>query len=99
MVYDVRQIATLRELIETSALDHASRTAFVLKKQKQLTEVTYAEFLSDIKALSTVLNAKGFKGKKIAVIGKNSYEWALTYLAVASGVGVVVPVDKDLKKP
>jgi len=31
MVYDVRQIATLRELIETSALDHASRTAFVLK--------------------------------------------------------------------
>ena len=99
MVYDVRQIATLRELIETSALDHASRTAFVLKKQKQLTEVTYAEFLSDIKALSTVLNAKGFEGKKIAVIGKNSYEWALTYLAVTSGVGVVVPVDKDLKKP
>ena len=48
MVYDVRPISTLRELIETSALDHASRTAFVLKKQKQLTEVTYAAFLSDI---------------------------------------------------
>lgn len=44
MVYDVRPISTLRELIETSALDHASRTAFVLKKQKQLTEVTYARF-------------------------------------------------------
>ena len=99
MVYDVRPISTLRELIETSALDHASRTAFVLKKQKQLTEVTYAAFLSDIKALSTILNAKGFEGKKIAVIGKNSYEWALTYLAVTSGVGVIVPVDKDLKKP
>ncbi len=99
MVYDVRTVSTIRELIETSADDHAKRTAFVLKKQKQRTEVTYEKLLADIKALSVHLNALGLEGKKVAVIGKNSYEWALTYLAVTSGVGVIVPVDKDLKKP
>ncbi|MBO6243702.1 MAG: AMP-binding protein, partial [Clostridia bacterium] len=35
--------------------------------------------------------------KRIAVIGKNSYKWCVSYLA-ASIVGVVVPIDKELHK-
>ena len=33
--------------------------------------------------------------QKICVIGKNSYKWAVSYIA-ASIVGIVVPIDKEL---
>ena len=33
--------------------------------------------------------------KRIAIIGKNSYKWCVSYLA-ASIVGIVVPIDKEL---
>lgn len=36
------------------------------------------------------------KGKRIAVIGENRYEWGLSYLAVTCGTGIVVPLDKSL---
>ncbi|MDE5831104.1 MAG: AMP-binding protein [Clostridia bacterium] len=38
----------------------------------------------------------GLKGKRIAVIGENRYEWGLSYLAVTCGTGIVVPLDKAL---
>lgn len=99
LVYDVRPISTIRELIETSADEFKNRTAFVLKKDDKLYEKRYHEVMTEVKNFAAYLNAHGFEGKRVAVIGKNSYYWALTYLAVTSGTGVIVPVDKDLKAP
>ena len=99
LVYDVRPVSTIRELIETSAAEFGDRTAFVVKRNSENIEITYKEVLENVKALSTFFNAEGLKGCKIAVIGKNSYEWSLTYLAAVCGTGVIVPVDKDLKAP
>ena len=36
-------------------------------------------------------------GSRIALIGENSYLWMVTWLAVASGFGVIVPIDRLLK--
>ena len=99
LVYDVRPVSTIRELIETSAAEFGDRTAFVVKRNSENVEITYKEVLENVKALATFFNAEGLKGCKIAVIGKNSYEWSLTYLAAVCGTGVIVPVDKDLKAP
>ncbi len=99
LVYDVRPISTIRELVETSADEFAYRTAFLVKKDGKIQNITYAGLMNEVKALATYLNAHGYKNKKIAVIGKNSYSWALTYLAVTVGCGVIVPIDKDLKTP
>ena len=99
LVYDVRPVSTIRELIETSAAEFGDRTAFVVKRNSENVEITYKEVLENVKALSTFFNTEGLKGCKIAVIGKNSYEWSLTYLAAVCGTGVIVPVDKDLKAP
>lgn len=38
----------------------------------------------------------GFKGKRIALIGENRYEWVLSYLAVTCGGMVIAPLDKAL---
>ena len=47
-------------------------------------------------AFGTALLALGQKGKRIAVIGENQYAWVTTYLAVVNGVGIIVPIDREL---
>jgi long-chain acyl-CoA synthetase len=49
----------------------------------------------DVRALASELIAKGCVGKSCVLIGKMSYEWALTYFAVMSIGGVLVPLDRD----
>lgn len=95
-VYSVREVITFKELIETSVERYANKEAFLFHKGDEIVTVTYQQYLDEIKALSAYLNSKGLSGKKIAVSGKNSYNWALTYMAVACGVGIIVPLDKDL---
>ena len=38
----------------------------------------------------------GLKGKRIAVIGENRWEWEVAYLSIVCGTGIVVPLDKSL---
>ncbi|MBQ6845593.1 MAG: AMP-binding protein [Oscillospiraceae bacterium] len=98
--YDVRNVCSIRELIETSAEEFSSNPAFLVKdKNGEIVHITYARFMEEIKALSTYLCSKGLENKKIAVIGRNSYEWALSYMAIVCGTGIVVPIDKELKAP
>ena len=91
---------SLKELINTSAKKYPNEKAFIIKhknnKDISYENITYRKFLQDINAFGTALIKKGFKNKRIAVIGKNSYEWALTYFTVQCGVGIIVPLDKGL---
>ncbi len=92
----------LRELLKTSAEKYADRVAFVTKiknkKEVNYINTTYAGLFSSMGHLGTALLDRGFGGKRIAVIGENSYNWCLAYFAVACGVGVIVPLDKGLQK-
>jgi len=97
LVYIVRDIYNFRDLIKGSAEEYGNRPAFVLANGEENYEVTFNQFYSEIKALATFLNNEGLENKHIAVIGRNSYGWALSYLAVTTGVGVIVPLDKELK--
>lgn len=100
LVYDVKNICTVRELIENSAEEFSQKVAFVIKnKDASLTKKLYCQVLDEVKYLATYLCSIGLEGKHIAIVGKNSYNWALSYLAVCCGVGVCVPVDKELKMP
>lgn len=89
---------TVRQMLMRSAEKYPHNSAFMIKEEdKSISHITYRKFRSDVDALAAAL-LKGFnlKGKKIAVSGKNSYEWCLSYMAVLSGVGILVPIDKDL---
>ncbi len=87
---------TLQEMLYWVGEKYANETAFVLKdKSGYLYNVSYFNFVKDVESVGISLINNGFSGKKIAIIGKNSYKWAVTYLA-ACIVGVVVPIDKEL---
>ncbi len=60
------------------------------------TSYTYSEVALRIARLHTGLELAGItKGDKIALIGKNSANWAITYLAVVTYGAVIVPILPD----
>lgn len=88
--------STLKEMLYYVGSEYANKTAFVLKDRAGYPyNVSYFNFVRDVEAIGISLINNGFSNKKIALIGKNSYKWAITYLA-ACIVGVVVPIDKEL---
>ena len=95
---EIRPIANLKHMLETSVELYGDRVAFWQKfnKNESYTPITFKKTLEDVNALGTALMSRGLKGKRIAVIGENSYYWAISYLAVTCGLGVVVPLDKEL---
>ena len=68
--------------------------AFKYKENNEIKEITYEQFVKDIKALGTALI--DMKVKRVAVIGNNSYKWCTTYLATTTAGKVIVPLDKAL---
>lgn len=89
---------TVRDMLIKSSELYVNNNAFLLKNSNDETySVTYKTFRSDVDALSLALtHTLSLKGRHIAVSGRNSYEWCLAYMAVMSGVGVIVPIDKEL---
>ena len=77
---------------------YGKNTGFIYKSadRKTKTEITYRKFREDLDAIGAYLISKGLKGKRIVVIGPNSYQWLAAYYAVVINVGVVVPLDKEL---
>ena len=62
--------------------------------------LTYNEVVANVESLANWLTANGLKkGDRVAVMGKNSPEWATAYLATLFASGIVVPVDNGLHEP
>jgi len=96
--FDVRQIKNLKEMINSSAVLYADRVAFLSKSnpESEYSKITYAQYKKDIDAFGTALCSLGMKGKRIAIMGENRYEWSISYLAVLNGTGTVIPIDREL---
>lgn len=99
-LYDVSYVETLKELVDNSVLKFSDRAAYMYKDdhKEPFKAMTYAEFKNEQNAIGTALIERGFKGSKVAVIGDNSHRWALSYYSVVCGVGVIVPIDRNLEK-
>lgn len=94
--HKTEEVTNFKDMLYRSADIYRSRTAFKVKDEKgNIVCITYEQFKNDIVSLGTSLMKKGFLNKRISVIGKNSYQWCVSYLA-ASIVGIVVPIDKEL---
>lgn len=99
-LFEAKQYKDMREVLNGVVSKYPSNIAFTIKTKKganpEYRDVTFREFKSEVDSFATGLIKLGLKNKRVAVIGKNSYEWAVTYFAVLSGVGIIVPLDKGL---
>ena len=97
----VQEFKDIKELIYNSAKTYAKNIAFIVKhqegKNKTYENITYKMLLEQINALGTKLYSMGFKNKRIAILGRNRYEWALGHLTSLLGGIVSIPLDKDLQ--
>lgn len=100
-IREVVECKDIRELIYNSAKKYANHIAFIIKhqdkKETKYEEITYKTFLEEINYLGTKLFDMGYKCKRIAIVGRNRYEWALAHLANLLGGIISVPLDKDLE--
>ena len=100
-LYHAQEFNNIKEIIYNSVEQYSKNIAFVIKhtenKKVEYENITYKQLLEDINKLGTAVYSLGFKGKRIAVIGRNSYEWAIAHLSNLLGGNVSVPLDKDLQ--
>ncbi len=96
--YNFRYINDLKDMLDSSAELFAEERAYLVKDAPggAYRPILYRELKQDVDALGTRLIDLGLKGKKIAVIGENSYRWVVSYLGTTNGTGVIVPLDKEL---
>lgn len=95
-IYQEQKHASFRALIDSCAQKYGRKAAFRIKhSEKNYEEISFLSFKEEYYGLCSALLSRGLKGTRIAVIGKNCYEWILSYLAAAT-VGVAVPLDKEL---
>lgn len=97
--YAAGNFKTIKEAFEKSTTQFKDE-AFILEKfdhKEPFTEITYSKFREDVISLGTGLNKiLNLKDKKVIIIGENTYHWYVSYMAMLCGVGIAVPVDKEL---
>jgi long-chain acyl-CoA synthetase len=103
--FEATEFNNIKEIIYNSANKYANTNAFIIKNNfnerdasaaGKYTYITYKAFLKDINSLGTAFFKREYRGKRIALLGKNCYEWALTHFTNLIGGIVSVPLDKEL---
>lgn len=96
-IYDYLKINDLKDMLNKTGILYADRPAYKIKVEEGKYQIyTHKEVRDMINNLGTALINLGLKGKRIAVIGENRYEWEIAYLSIVCGTGIVVPLDKSL---
>ena len=96
---ELKDLQSLKDIINIRFEKFLDKAAFIEKEpnRKEFEKITYKQVRDKINGLGTyMLNDLNLKGEKIAVLGENSSRWYMSYMAVACGVGIVVPLDKGL---
>ena len=100
-IFDVTEFKDIKEIVYNSASKYSENIAFLIKHQEnkkiQYENITYKKLLEDVNSLGTSFYKHNLKGKRVAIIGRNRYEWVVSHLANLFGGIVSIPLDKDLQ--
>ena len=94
----INGISNYKEILIDSCNKYKDKIVFYEKKGKAKIAHSYENLKNDVFRLGTMLLEIGLKDKHIAIVGENSYGWVVSYLAVINGIGVAVPLDKELSE-
>ncbi len=82
--FDYPVFNNVKEVIYHSIKKYPNNVAFRLKEKNEdkikYIDITYKEFIEEVNNLGTGLYSLGLKDKRIALLSKNRYEWALSYV-------------------
>ena len=96
-IYDCLEITDLKDMLNKTKKLYGEKPAYKIRIEEGKYKIfTHKEVRDMVDYLGTALIDLGLKGKRIAIIGPNRYEWEIAYLSVVCGTGIVVPLDKSL---
>ena len=97
MIHEPRYFDNVRALVEWSAEEYGNDTIYSFRPtpKADIVKKSFTQFRDDVRALASEFLAMGCAGRHCVIIGKLSYEWALTYYAMLSIGGVLIPLDRD----
>ena len=98
---NIEKFENIKEIIYHSATVYSDNIAFTTKIKNsgdvEYINHTYSDLLEDINSFGTALYKHGLQNKRVAIVGHNSYEWAVAHLSNLLGGIVSVPLDKGLQ--
>ena len=98
--YPSHKISDIRDMFNQSSGKYPDRIALQHKKGGRWIPITYSQLRDMVERFACGLCATGLKPveHKLAIVGDNRPEWAVSYLAAACTGIVAVPIDKDLRE-
>ena len=97
--YETTNYKTVKEFFTKSINEFAERPCILEKPdhKEPYKTFTYKEFGDDVIALGTaMIKLLNLKDKRVIIIGETQYDWYISYMAMLCGVGIAVPVDREL---
>jgi long-chain acyl-CoA synthetase len=98
--YPSDPVSNIREMFLRSTRNFSDKPALQYKKSGTWIPISYQELGVQVEQVACGLAALGLEPVtgKLAIVGDNRPEWAISYLAAACTGIVCVPIDKDLKE-
>ncbi len=98
--FEATEFENIKDLIYDAASKYNKKTAFIIKHKDEnisYENVSYNRLLEEVKQLGTKFYDLGYKQKRIAIVGRNCYEWVLAHLTNLLGGILSIPLDKELQ--
>ena len=99
--FEATEFENIKELIYDAVQKYNEKAAFILKhkKDKEISyeNISYTRLLEEVNYLGTKFYDLGYQNKRIAIVGRNRYEWVIAHLANLLGGIVSIPLDKELQ--
>ncbi len=93
----IPEFTTIKEIIEYG-VSRGPDKKFIIHHDGNGVErtETYGVTLKNARNLGAFLYMEGFKDSKIAIIGENSYPWAIIFYTALLGKSIFIPLDREL---
>ena len=96
--YKTTDYKTIKEVFVNSIEKFADNTLILQKPshKEPYKEISYKQFGEDVIALGAKLIKILPKNARVVIVSETTYDWYVSYMAMLCGVGIAVPVDKEL---
>ena len=99
--YETKNYKTIKEIFNKVTTEFRERP-FMLEKfdhKEPFTEISYEKYRNDVIGLGTgLIKLLNLKDKRVVIIGENTYQWYVSYMAMLCGVGIAVPVQLYIQR-
>lgn len=96
--YELVQVESLPDMVKRKAKEQPEDVAFAWFEGNTKHTATFSTFLEHVCAAAGKIEGLSDHGSHIGIMGVNSYEWLVIFMAVIFSGNVAVVFDKDMKE-